>query len=116
MYFFRNGQPSAAVAGSFATFRRVAILAGIMVTALALHSGIAHASVCDTTTSNCTGPLTPPAFAPPTEQATIDQTMFPSAKWNGQLYAIGQVPDPTLCPSWNTDAGNGICDHFQLTT
>jgi hypothetical protein len=109
--------PSGPAPRTFVRLRRLLAVSLVVSAGIGIHSSAAPASMCDTTSgSNCTGPQQPTAVFMPGESATIDQTMTPFAKWNGQLYPVGQTQDPTLCPSQANDDFNTICDHFQLTT
>jgi hypothetical protein len=47
---------------------------------------------------------------------SINEISKPSTQWDGQVYPVGTVSDPTLCPPQAADPGNVVCDHFQLQT
>src|SRR5438128_1343181 len=108
---FRLRQPSAAGTGGFAFARRLLVISLTVAAAFAGHAAVAKASTCTIPAQNCTqSPIVTQA------QGTISQTPATSTTtWNGQLYAIGETTDTSLCQPNYVDDVNTLCDHFELT-
>jgi hypothetical protein len=47
---------------------------------------------------------------------SINETLKPVTRWQGQVYAMGTASDPSQCQSATADPVNLTCDHFQLHT
>jgi hypothetical protein len=109
--FFRLRQREAAVTHRPLRGLRILIVAVGMAVAFSLHTGMARASTCTVPPQNCTqSPIVTQA------QGTISQTPATAVTtWDGQLYAIGETTDPSLCLPNTADPGNALCDHFELT-
>src|SRR5712691_10448174 len=98
--FFPDPQSRTAVSGPFTAFRRLVVATITVVAGFALYAGVANAAVPGSDSINQSSPT--------------------STSWMGMPYAAAFVSEPTLCPPqfgpFPSDPGNGICDHFQLTT
>lgn len=104
--FFRLRQLCAATGPAPKSIRRLLAISAMTGLAFLAWTGAANASMCQT---NCS--TTPVA----TESAQISTPAMPTTLWSGMPWAANTVGTPQDCGSYQEDAGNLVCDHYELT-